>query len=371
MISNTAAEHPVNWRKLADEILARLNQPFDLANRFFDAPATIRRYAIGKNSETAQLNALVPLHGVIDDFAVEPSSWQGVPIVKTSDVPREALIANCSTSISPVAVLSHLAKHGLPNVVGLHQLIIAAAGKLAWPWFVTSMRRELDEQTDAWTRIHDALADDESRRTLLDVVRFRLSCDPSYMQGYAVRTQEQYFEDFMQFSGETFVDAGGFDGDTSEGFATRYPDYRKIILFEPSSANMRAARQRLARYRDIEYRPLGLSDAAGALSFNQDAGSASAVASSGYDTIPVDTLDAAVDEPVSFIKMDLEGWEMKALQGSMRHLVQDRPKLAIAAYHDSPDFRLIYQLVEELGHNYQCHLRHYTQGWSETVMYFA
>lgn len=371
MTGNTTTKHSVNWQKLAWETLARLNQPFDLANRFLEAPSTVRRYAIGKNTETAQLNALVPLHGVIDDFAVEAPSWQGIPIVKTTDIPKDALVANCSTSISPVAVQGHLAKHGLSNVIGLHQLIATSAGKLAWPWFVTTMRKELDEHADAWKRIHDTFADDESRRTLLDVVRFRLSCDPSYMQDYTVRVQEQYFEDFMQFSGETFVDAGGFDGDTSEGFATRYPDYRKILLFEPSPKNMAAAKQRLSKYRDIEYRQVGLSDASGTLGFNQDAGSASSVARSAQTTIQVDTLDAAVEERVSFIKMDLEGWEMKALQGSTQHLTQHRPKLAIAVYHDSPDFRLVHKFVGEFGHDYRCYLRHYTQGWSETVMYFV
>lgn len=130
MTGNTTTKHSVNWQKLAWETLARLNQPFDLANRFLEAPSTVRRYAIGKNTETAQLNALVPLHGVIDDFAIEAPSWQGIPIVKTTDIPKDALVANCSTSISPVAVQGHLAKHGL-NVIGLHQLIATSAGKLA------------------------------------------------------------------------------------------------------------------------------------------------------------------------------------------------------------------------------------------------
>jgi FkbM family methyltransferase len=371
MTGNTAAEDIVDWQKLSKEALAQMNQPFDLANRFFEAPLAVRRYAIGKNTETTQLNNLVPLHGVIDDFGTDASAWQGIPIVKTTDIPKDALVANCSTSISPVAVLGHLAKHGLFNVVGLHQLIAASAGKLAWPWFVATMHKELNEHADAWELLYDALADHESRQTLLDVVRYRLSCNPGYMQSYTVRVQEQYFEDFMQFSGETFVDAGGFDGDTSEGFAKRYPDYRKIILFEPSPKNMAAAKQRLSGYRDIDYRPVGLSDASGTLGFNQDAGSASAVARSAQTTVQVDTLDAAVEERVSFIKMDLEGWEMKALQGSTRHLMEHRPKLAIAVYHDSPDFRLVHQFVGEFGHDYRCYLRHYTQGWSETVMYFV
>lgn len=360
----------MKWRMLADEALARLEQPFDLAKLFLE-DSDARRYAIGKNAETLRLHALTPLTGVIDDFAEEASNWQGIPIVKTRDVPKGALIANCSTSISPVAVLKHLAENGFTRVVGLHELITASQGKLAWPRFVQTMRTELNEHVDAWMQIYDSLSDDESRRTFVDVVRYRLSCNPDYMSNYTVRVQEQYFEDFMKFRGEVFVDAGGFDGDTSEGFAKRYSDYEKIIIFEPSRKNMAAARKRLSGYRDINYQTLGLSDSATMLSFDQNAGSASAINGSANTQIAVDTLDSVVQGRVTFIKMDLEGWEMKALMGSRRHIAEERPKLAIAVYHDSPDFRLVHQFINDFGHNYDCYLRHYTQGWSETVMFFV
>lgn len=361
----------MNWQQLADEALARLEQPSELAMLFVEAPPNAPRYAIGKNTDTVRLNALTPLQGVIDDFAAGSPAWQGLPLVPTDAIPKDAIVANCSTAISPVAVIQHLAAHGLQQVVGLHNLVPAFAGRLPWPWFTTSMRRELNVHAEAWERIHDSLADETSRRTLLDIVRFRLTCDPGYMSNYRVRVQDQYFEDFMEFHAEIFVDAGGYDGDTSEGFARRYPDYRKIILFEPSPANMEAARKRLMGYRGIDYRPIGLSDTPGTLGFNENAGSASAITSSASTEVQVDTLDATVAEPVTFIKMDLEGWELKALHGASRHIARDRPKLAIAAYHDSPDFRLIHQFVDEFGHDYRCRLRHYTQGWSETVMFFC
>jgi FkbM family methyltransferase len=360
----------MNWRKLTDDVLARLEEPSRLAKCFIDSSGDAPRFAIGKNGDTERLNALVPLRGVIDDFAAGTPAWHGIPLVPMQAVPKDAIVANCATSISPVAVLERLAAHGLHQVVGLHQLIPAAAGRLTWPWFTLSMRREMDEHADAWQQIHDSFADETSRRTFLDIVRFRLTCDPRYMAGYTVHIQDQYFEGFMQYHDEVFVDAGGFDGDTSEGFARRYPDYHKIILFEPSQKNMDAARQRLSGFRNIDYRPVGLSDTAGTLGFNEGAGSASAIATAATATIQVETLDAAVEEPVTFIKMDLEGWELKALRGATGHIARDRPKLAIAAYHDSPDFRLIHQFVSGYGHGYRCHLRHYTQGWSETVMFF-
>jgi len=97
----------------------------------------------------------------------------------------------------------------------------------------------------------------------------------------------------------------------------------------------------------------------------------SAVTSGAGEDVPVTTLDLAVAEPVSLIKMDLEGWEMKALAGGERHIRQDRPKLAIAVYHSASDFRDVWRYARSIHPDYKVYLRHYTQGWSETVMFFV
>jgi FkbM family methyltransferase len=191
------------------------------------------------------------------------------------------------------------------------------------------------------------------------------------MSDYSVRISDQYFEPFLALGGEVFVDAGGFNGDTSEEFCKRYPDYRKVILFEPSEKNLRDARKRLAGHRDIEFVAQGLSDTVGSLWFNPDAGSASSVSTTGSRSIDVTTLDAAIGQRVSFIKMDLEGWELKALEGSRRHLLESHPKLAIAVYHRASDFWRIPEYISGVRKDYDIYLRHYTEGWSETVMSFV
>lgn len=340
------------------------------SDAFLDRHREKPRYAIGKNTETLAVHALTPLDGVIDDYCNPGELWRGIPLLRTAEARKDARVVNCSTSIRPLATLDHLRAAGFEAIAGIGDVIRSADGALEWPEFVQSQRREIDEHLDELQFIHDTLADEESRRTLRDVIRFRLTADPECMRGYSVRLAEQYFEDFMEYGNEVFVDAGGFDGDTAEAFATRYPDYRKIMLFEPSARNMTAARARLAPLRDIAYFPIGLSDDPGRLRFDPDNGSASAVIDSGGEEIVVDTLDAIVHEPVSFIKMDLEGWEMQALRGARGHIASDRPKLAIAVYHASADLRLVHQYIKTFGHGYRVFLRHYTQGWSETVLFF-
>ena len=88
-------------------------------------------------------------------------------------------------------------------------------------------------------------------------------------------------------------------------------------------------------------------------------------------TIRVEPLDARLPGPVTLIKMDLEGWETRALAGARRLIRDNRPKLALAVYHRASDFRNIARFALEIHPDYRVYLRHYTQGWSETVMFFV
>jgi FkbM family methyltransferase len=144
-----------------------------------------------------------------------------------------------------------------------------------------------------------------------------------------------------------------------------------VFLLEPSANSIQKARLRLAGLHAIEFVEKGLSDAEGALWFNPDAGSASAVSNAGSCRVQVTTLDAHVCDMVSFVKMDLEGWELKALEGSRRHILEDHPKLAIAVYHHPSHFWQVHDLVTGIRPDYAVYLRHYTEGWSETVMFFV
>jgi FkbM family methyltransferase len=256
-------------------------------------------------------------------------------------------------------------------VISVSELISEDGEPLSLPWFVSQQREEINRNMMWWSELDGMLSDDLSRRTLADVLRFRLTADSEYMNDYTVRLRDQYFEAFMGYKNEIFVDAGGFDGDTTEEFIKRYPDYKKVYIFEPSEQNLMAAKQRLSGKRDIDFRSLGLSDTLGTLYFNACAGSASAVTQGEGDAISVVTLDGELkDEAISFIKMDLEGWEMNALRGAEEIIRKYKPKLAIAVYHAAKDFREIPQYLLNINPEYKVFLRHYTQGWSETVMFF-
>ncbi len=356
------------------EIEAALQAPpaaLDLARDLLAGAIGRPCFVVGRNEDTAALAGRLRLAGLVDDFAKPGAQWNGLPATPIAALPADAVVINGSTSISPVAVDRRLREAGVPAVVSLHDLLAAAQGALPAPAFVAEQQADWRHASAEWSDLFDSLEDETSRQTLLDVLRYRLTADIRFMAGYRVRIEEQYFEPFLALKGETFVDAGGFDGDTTEAFCVRDPDYRRVHLFEPSPRNLGAARERLRGLRDIAFHPEALSDAPGSMRFDAEAGSASAVTSGAGQDVPVTTLDLAIAEPVSVIKMDLEGWEMKALAGGARHIRQDRPKLAIAVYHSASDFRDVWRYARSIHPDYKVYLRHYTQGWSETVMFFV
>ncbi|MFA6180220.1 MAG: FkbM family methyltransferase [Candidatus Methylopumilus sp.] len=341
-----------------------------LAGEFLAAKPDGLKFLLGRNEHSAALVQSIAVDGIVDDFS-PGKLWNGKPVIKCDDVPKDAIVVNCSMSISPISAGRRLQKLGLKGCISYADLYQARPDLIPAPAFVAEMRKDFAENEAHWTALLRKLADEQSRTVFNDLVRYRLTADPVYMANYSTRFSDQYFEDFLALSNEVFVDAGGFNGDTTEEFCKRYPDYSKVILFEPSGINMQDAKERLANYRDIEFIALGISDVPGTLWFNPDAGSASAVSAEGSCSIEVTTLDISVSDKVSFIKMDLEGWELKALEGARQHILEDHPKLAISVYHSASDFWRIPEYIFSIRQDYDIYLRHYTEGWSETVMFFV
>ncbi len=344
----------------------------ELVDAFASPQGVGRRYVLGRNEHSEALARVFPVDAFVDDFAESGTVWNGKPVVKGIDVPARGIVINCSMSISPVSASRRLADLKITGVLALSDLCRALPDSIPLPEFVLQTRQDLEQNALKWKHLAESFEDAQSKQVLDDLLTFRTTGDYSVMRAYSVRFRDQYFEDFLSLAtGEVFVDGGGFDGDTTEEFCRRCPDHGKVFLFEPSAGAIQKARDRLREQRSIEFIEKGLASTAGTLRFNSDQGPASAISESGSSHIHVTTLDLEVRERVSFIKMDLEGWELKALAGSRRHILDDHPKLAIAVYHHPSHFWQVFDFVMGLRPDYKVCLRHYTEGWSETVMFFV
>ena len=109
------------------------------------------------------------------------------------------------------------------------------------------------------------------------------------------------------------------------------------------------------------------------LSFNEEAGSGSHMAEEGEQcvvTIDVDSIDnVCAGDKVTLIKMDVEGSELKALEGAINVIKRDKPRLAICVYHKPEDLYEIPQWIKSVIPEYKLYLRQHERSDYETVLY--
>ena len=86
----------------------------------------------------------------------------------------------------------------------------------------------------------------------------------------------------------------------------------------------------------------------------------SAICSNGTETqlINIDKLSKPL--PPTYIKMDLEGEEIKAIKGAVETITLHRPKMLISAYHRTDDILTIPEEVLKQKTDYKIYLRHFS-----------
>ncbi len=327
------------------------------------------KYILGRNEYAESIAQAVEVTGIIDDFALETECY-GKPVVKMAGVPRNSLVVSAVLG-RPSTAARNLNAYGLGNLD--YFAFAECSGLPVKPVkFWSRFREDFEANNDRYQWVYGLLADDESRSVFRKIIHFRLYGDLWYMQGFMDHQDNQYFEEFLGLAedGETFVDAGAYDGKTSLQLIKRCPRYRSVHVFEPDPENMLKAKELLGAYPSIEFHEVALSDRIQELGF-VSGGSVSRISEVGPSHVPAQRLDAVVDERVTFIKMDIEGSEKEAIEGSRNTIHNQSPRLAISVYHDVSDFRSIPRQVLSLNPGYRIHLRHYTEGVDETVMFFV
>ena len=328
------------------------------------------RYVLGRNAYALSISHAVEIDGFIDDFT-QDTLFCGKPVVSANNAPKNSLVVSAVVLGRPVSAQNRILEVGL---VGLDYLSFKKLSGLDLKsvLFTDLFHDEFKTHRKKYELVFHLLADNESRRILQCLLNYRLTHDLRYMQGFVDAQNRQYFEDFLDLkaNGETFIDVGCFDGYTSLEFIRRCPGYNKIHVFEPDPTNMERAKQRLQQYPSIQFHSSGCSDRTQTLNFRSD-GSSSQLCNDGDFTIAVDRIDNLVDDKFTFLKMDIEGGEIPAIEGARESILRHHPRLAICVYHKVDDIWRVPSLILGIRDDYKVYLRHYTEGVTETVMFFV
>ncbi len=202
-------------------------------------------------------------------------------------------------------------------------------------------------------KVYDNLADDVSRETFAAVLNYKLSGKVEYLFACDTVREDDLRQLFTFGENEVYMDLGAYNGDTVQEFLKLVDGkYQHIIAVEPDRRNYKKLNAMAEELGEITVHQCGVWNEVGELGFSDSGGRQSTFLAVQKKTVPVNSIDNLADgKPVSYIKMDVEGAEVQAIEGGKAVITSFAPKMFVAAYHYDIDiFRLpllLWELVPE------------------------
>ncbi|MFL6231266.1 MAG: FkbM family methyltransferase [Pyrinomonadaceae bacterium] len=253
---------------------------------------------------------------------------------------------------------------------------VASFLSLAWqfpqsllPHYQYVAPQEVLAQAAEIRRAFDVWADEKSRTQFVAHIEFRLRAD---YDALPEGSGDNYFPRDVPLAltdETTFVDCGAYDGDTVRRFlAERGGRFREIYAFEPDAANYRRLREYVAALdagvsRRLHVFHAGVGRRRERLSFNATGDTGASFGGAGgieVDVLPIQDVVATGAGESVYVKYDVEGAELEALEGTRGLIARARAALAVSVYHKPGDLWELPLYLASLGAGYSLYFR--TQG---------
>lgn len=320
-----------------------------------------------------ELNEVANVIGFVDSNSQDGEKFAGLPVYSFQTVLNmENIYIYISTQTYKyrIEILELLQDISIP---------IICRGTVWGPgeYDTNVMRDKIKKDNNKIQKVLQLLQDEKSIRTFENLVAYRTQNDYRLIEEIYNDECTQYFPESSIFSpmdDEIFIDAGGYNGDTSIQFAEwTKGKYEKIYILEPDELMQEITRENIALMKlpRAEVIGKGAFSANTVLSFKSIADSGSSkIDDNGEESIQTITIDTLLHGTrASYIKMDIEGAELEALKGAGDTIREYRPKLAISIYHKDDDLWNIPYYIFENYPWYKLYIRQYGLTSNETVLY--
>lgn len=211
--------------------------------------------------------------------------------------------------------------------------------------------------------LFNILEDEESKRVLTAILRYRLSYNADELMASGYR---QYFHPVVHPKrGDAIVDGGAFIGDTVRDFIHFVDKECTIYAFEPATDNYGELCNFIKKEKiDDRVIPInaGLSDTSQALSFLEKntgryGSHFDAEGNVTVNTVSIDEIVNRNQQFINLIKLDVEGFELETIKGAKETIQRCKPRLQISIYHKLADLYAIPLYIHE--HFQECKYRFY------------
>lgn len=230
-----------------------------------------------------------------------------------------------------------------------------------------------------FSRAYGRLADGKSRRIFTAILNYRITKRERFleqMQPDVDDERRQYFAgDLFSFrQDEVLLDVGAYVGDTLKAYQEAYGQWKGYIGLEADGMVFARLGEYVARSGLCPRARLinaAAWDREETLQIAQNPGSSRMSGGEGSQGVAGDTVDRMLQgEAVTFVKMDIEGAEYKAILGMQQTIRRNKPVMAVCVYHLRDDFYRLTDLIEQtLPGEYTFYFRQYRYTPTETVCY--
>ena len=213
--------------------------------------------------------------------------------------------------------------------------------------FVRKYRNELET-------VYNLLADDVSKKVFENTVYYKLTGKSKYLT--EIETPRNEVFKILDLKNESFLDLGAFNGDTVEEFVNYCPDYKNIVALEPDLRNFKKLTENTKSIENITLINKAISDKVGTVKISKNKGRGNSESGKTVETATTTISEISKINPVTFVKMDVEGAELSAILGGV-NLIKQKPKMHIAAYHKSEDIFTLPLEVLKINPDYKIYMR--------------
>lgn len=217
---------------------------------------------------------------------------------------------------------------------------------------------------DDFVWLYNHLHDYRSKKTLYAILNNWYCYDFDTTNATREYLYDDYFDlDLLDCNhDEVIVDLGAYTGDTILSYLKNYGEdcYKKIYCYEITPETFDILKNNLQGYDNIDFRLKAVGDSDEQMDLVNHSASASAntLIDKQDGNIVMTTLDNDIEEKITLIKADIEGFEQKAILGAKRHIINDHPKLLISVYHNNEDLWKIPRMIYDLSNDYKFYLRY-------------
>lgn len=208
--------------------------------------------------------------------------------------------------------------------------------------------------------LYSHLADYRSKKVLNEIVKYWYAYDINQVHNICEELFSDYYDlDILKCdSNEVFVDLGAYIGDSIYNFVNTYGYYKKIYAYEVTPRTFEILKKNLKNIKNSIPIQKAVGKSKNTMYITDSGnGAGNSISFEGTVAVPVVSLDEDISEAITIIKMDIEGAEKDAINGSREHIINEKPKLLVSLYHIPSDLFEIPKLINDLRDDYTYYIR--------------